>query len=223
MHFGTWPFCLVAPVSQISASSISGVRTAEMKWTNPERLDVYGVRLVGWPEGVPSQNPSSLKAGQNRLLLDALQKGTMRFEPLGVNSGEGKNAEDVSSANETVEDFSWAYDADAGPSSPIQDRTPNSARSTTLPSCSSNPISGEPPSSSLDECGENPQETWNLEDHIIGSDVHYSTDYSWGDELHDSTNSVDEWGGADGGYLESERPRKRLRSEEPPADIVDEL
>jgi len=217
VRFGKWSFCLMSPVSLISASSTSGVRTAEMKWTNPERLDVYGVRLVGWPEGVPSQNPSSLKSGQNRLLLDALQKGTMRFEPLGVKSEEGKNA---SSANETAEDFSWAYDADAGPSSLIQERTPNSARSTTIPSCSTTPFSSEPPSSSLDE---NAQETWNLEDHIIGSDVHYSTDYTWGDELHDSTNSVDEWGGADGDFLESERPRKRLRSEEPPADIVDEL
>jgi hypothetical protein len=212
-----------------TTSSASGVRTAEMKWTNPERLDVYGVRLVGWPEGVPSQNPSSLKSGQNKLLLAALQNGTMRFERLlqessAVNSGEDKSAEDPSSANETADDFSWAYDADAGPSSPIQERSPNSTRSTTIPACSITPFATNgTPSSSLDEHGEIQQETWNLEDHIIGNDAHYSTDYTWGDELHDSTNSVDVWGVADGEHLESERPRKRLRSEEPPTDMVGEL
>ena len=163
---------------------------------------------------MPSQNPSSLKLGQNRLILHALQNGTMRFErllhgPSAVDPGDGKCAEETSSANDTAEDFSWAYDADAGPSSPIQECTPNSAGSTTISSCSTVPfIANETPPSSLDrdEHGECQQETWNLEDHI-GSDALCSTDYTWG-ELHEEI-----WGGADG---ESDRPRKRLRSEEPP-------
>ncbi|KIM39822.1 hypothetical protein M413DRAFT_37741, partial [Hebeloma cylindrosporum] len=90
----------------------SGVRGAEMKWTNPERLDVYGVRLVGWPEGVPAQNPSTLKVNQNKLLLDAIQNGTLKFEKMNnVGTGGGP------SKLEGNEDFSWAYDADAGPPS----------------------------------------------------------------------------------------------------------
>ncbi|KAF8206402.1 hypothetical protein K438DRAFT_1525392, partial [Mycena galopus ATCC 62051] len=40
--------------------STSGVRNAEMKWTNPALLATYGVYLVGWPPTIPAQNPSSL-------------------------------------------------------------------------------------------------------------------------------------------------------------------
>lgn len=189
---------------------------------------MYGVRLVGWPEGVPSQNPSSLKSGQNRSLLDALQNGMMRFERLShVGSGRSKNPEDASTvANEMAEDFSWAYDDDAGPSSTIQELTTNAAKSTTIPACPSIPFTAnEAPSSSLHEPGDgdNQQETWNLEDHIISNDGQYNTDFTWGDELHDETNSVDVWGGADEEHLEPERPRKRLRSEEPPINMVGEL
>ncbi|KAF7336644.1 hypothetical protein MVEN_02098900 [Mycena venus] len=59
--------------------SASGVRNAEMKWTNPALLATYGVCLVGWPPTIPAQNPSSLKANQNKELLEALESGTMRF------------------------------------------------------------------------------------------------------------------------------------------------
>ncbi|KAL1751351.1 hypothetical protein FB107DRAFT_222236 [Schizophyllum commune] len=94
-----------------SLRSTSGVRTAEMKWTNQERLHAYGVRLVGWPADVPLQNPSILKATQNAALLDALRKGSMRFERLNAPPGEdlATGAED-----DTVdEDISWACN-DAG-------------------------------------------------------------------------------------------------------------
>ncbi|KAF8071896.1 hypothetical protein FPV67DRAFT_1483087 [Lyophyllum atratum] len=101
--------------------SVSGVRNAEMKWTNPERLDVYGVRLVGWPTSIPAQNPSSLKANQNKILLECLDNGTMRFEKLflamstanyanNYNLDEGRIPDEL----EEADDFSWAYDADAG-------------------------------------------------------------------------------------------------------------
>jgi len=100
--------------------AVSGVRNAEMKWTNPERLDVYGVRLVGWPASVPAQNPSSLKVSQNKTLLECLENGTMRFEKLFPALGaadyadldEGKLPDEA----EDDDDFSWAYDADAGDS-----------------------------------------------------------------------------------------------------------
>jgi len=107
----------------------SGIRSAEMKWTNPERLDMYGVRLVGWPVSIPAQNPSSLKLPQNKQLLECLQNGTMRFEKslitpgpvdgLGASSADATNN---SEAAEAIDDFSWAYDADGGgPSVDLQD------------------------------------------------------------------------------------------------------
>jgi len=92
-----------------------------MKWTNPERLDNYGVRLVGWPNDVPAQNPSNLKQGQNKLLLQVLENGRMRFEKLSSLHAEGSRSQDYNvagtvgeeSAADVEEDFSWAYDADA--------------------------------------------------------------------------------------------------------------
>jgi hypothetical protein len=92
-----------------------------MKWTNPERLDVYGVRLVGWPPSIPARNPSSLKSTQNKLLLECLQNGTMKFEkslitPISMDD-LGNPSTDVANSLEEAEvtdDFSWAYDADGG-------------------------------------------------------------------------------------------------------------
>lgn len=59
--------------------STSGIRNAEMKWTNHANLSVYGVRLEGWPTSIPMQNPSTLSTNQNRELRDALASGTLRF------------------------------------------------------------------------------------------------------------------------------------------------
>lgn len=99
----------------------SGVRSAEMKWTNPERLDVYGVRLVGWPPSIPPQNPSSLKLPQNKQLLECLLNGTMRFEKLLITPGStddlGSSGTDIANNSqeaEVTDDFSWAYDANGG-------------------------------------------------------------------------------------------------------------
>jgi hypothetical protein len=108
-------------VDDVRHRTASGIRNAEMKWTNPERLDVYGVRLVGWPPSIPAQNPSSMKLSQNKQLLECLQNGTMRFEKsimtpgstddLGSSSiGVANNLEEA----EVTDDFSWAYDADGG-------------------------------------------------------------------------------------------------------------
>ena len=95
-----------------STRTVSGVRNAEMKWTNPENLDVYGVRLVGWPPTIPAQNPSSLKASQNKHLLQCLENGTMRFEKIGsIFDGNSCEAGEETIPDESCdqEDFSWAY------------------------------------------------------------------------------------------------------------------
>jgi len=57
----------------------SGIRNAEMKWTNHDRLSAYGVRIVGWPRDIPFQNPSTLTVSQNKVLLDCLQTGSLHF------------------------------------------------------------------------------------------------------------------------------------------------
>ena len=62
--------------------SASGIRNAEMKWSDHLKLSTYGVRLVGWPSGVPMQNPSTMSVAQNRLIREALDRGTMYFERL---------------------------------------------------------------------------------------------------------------------------------------------
>ncbi|KAJ8072512.1 hypothetical protein PM082_016071 [Marasmius tenuissimus] len=62
-----------------SLRAVSGIRNAEMKWTNPDRLYTYGVSLTGWPSDVPCQNPSNLTLSQNKRLLGLLQNGTLCF------------------------------------------------------------------------------------------------------------------------------------------------
>lgn len=103
-----------------------------MKWTHPERLDVYGVRLSGWPEDVPTANPSGLKTSQNKKLLQLLQCGVLCFKPI-VEINEGTSPPDTDAAleqtvdttqfndelqyppeGEVEEDFSWAYDINGG-------------------------------------------------------------------------------------------------------------
>ena len=67
------------PITRCRDRSTSGIRNAEMKWTNHGNLSVYGVRLEGWPTSIPMQNPSTLSTGQNRELRDALASGTLKF------------------------------------------------------------------------------------------------------------------------------------------------
>lgn len=62
--------------------TVSGVRKAEMKWTNHAKLAVYKVHINGWPESVPTQNPSVLSATQNKLLLELLREGKLYFSRL---------------------------------------------------------------------------------------------------------------------------------------------
>ncbi|KAF8896335.1 hypothetical protein BD779DRAFT_1495273 [Infundibulicybe gibba] len=104
-----------------SLRSVSGVRTAEMKWTSPERLDVYGVRMIGWPPDVPAQNPSSLKLSQNKHLMERLESGILRFEKIlegNITTVAGPSSQPEPKGQEVEEDFSWAYDAEGGGSGP---------------------------------------------------------------------------------------------------------
>ena len=73
------PRVLPCPIPHRRCRSTSGIRNAEMKWTNHGNLSVYGVRLEGWPANIPMQNPSTLSTSQNRVLKDALTNGTLRF------------------------------------------------------------------------------------------------------------------------------------------------
>jgi len=69
-----------------SLRSASGIRNAEMKWKNQDQLEMYGVRLVGWPPDVPRTNPSTLSVEQNKLVLEALKNNTLKF--LSISSAE---------------------------------------------------------------------------------------------------------------------------------------
>lgn len=51
-----------------------------MRWTKPASLeDSYDVRLVGWPPTVEVRNPSNNTVNDNRLLLDLVRKGKLKF------------------------------------------------------------------------------------------------------------------------------------------------
>jgi hypothetical protein len=63
--------------------SVSGVRNADMKWTNHDNLSTYNVRIEGWPLDVPLQNPSTLSVAHNTAVKAALDSGTLRFCRLG--------------------------------------------------------------------------------------------------------------------------------------------
>ena len=98
--------------------SVTGRRNAEMKWSNHDRLiDAYGVRLEGWPPSVPKQNPSTLSVAQNKAILEALRRGSMRFIP--VNSASqvpgNRNVEDLDAKARDEQDiFEDAVDFSAG-------------------------------------------------------------------------------------------------------------
>jgi hypothetical protein len=73
------PYQFTWPITRRHDRSTSGIRNAEMKWTNHGNLSVYGVRLEGWPASIPMQNPSTLSTNQNRELRDALASGSLKF------------------------------------------------------------------------------------------------------------------------------------------------
>lgn len=86
-----------------------------MKWTNHSKLDAFGVRLVGWPDDIPLQNPSTFSVAQNKRLLEMLGAGQISFERLdGVQTSQnwqGTVAQsphlDEEAMFEDTIDFSW--------------------------------------------------------------------------------------------------------------------
>ncbi|KAE9407823.1 hypothetical protein BT96DRAFT_809070 [Gymnopus androsaceus JB14] len=86
--------------------SVSGIRNAEMKWTNHERLFTYGVYLVGWPSDIPVKNPSSLKTDQNKRLLELLNNGTLKFMK-NILLASGSGLDQVDSVNEDAPVEEW--------------------------------------------------------------------------------------------------------------------
>ena len=166
-----------------------------MKWTNPERLDAYGVRLIGWPEGVPAQNPSSFKVSQNKILLEALQNGSMRFERI---IPATPKQEETSKADEDDphEDFSWAYDADASPPSlPSPPRQSlNTDQTPVLPVVVDEAESG-----------------WTSTLEMDSTFSQYTVNYLWSSDLNEPTTEL-AWGEESDVDL---RPRKRPRSAGP--------
>ncbi|KAI0749334.1 hypothetical protein C8Q80DRAFT_1269231 [Daedaleopsis nitida] len=92
-----------------------GIRTAEMKWTNHSNLYVYGVRILGWPDDIPQQNPSTLSTACNRRILDLLKESKISF----IRCGNTASADLPATADEVPEqdedaifedsiDYSWA-------------------------------------------------------------------------------------------------------------------
>ncbi|KAJ6531817.1 hypothetical protein B0H19DRAFT_1188711 [Mycena capillaripes] len=115
--------------------SASGVRNAEMKWTNPALLSIYGVSLVGWPSTIPVQNPSSLKSNQNKELLEALESGTMHFMRILTTAIEPHvepSPKPSPSAAEDDNSFSWAIQYDDN-SSPVSDSAQDSGPRPNIP------------------------------------------------------------------------------------------
>ncbi|KAK1217246.1 hypothetical protein PQX77_020095 [Marasmius sp. AFHP31] len=98
-----------------SLRAVSGNRNAEMKWTNPDRLYIYGVSLTGWPSDIPSQNPSNLTLGQNKRLLGLLQDGTLCFVKTIVDpSAPPPSSVGVEETQEETDAlFAWAIQDDA--------------------------------------------------------------------------------------------------------------
>jgi hypothetical protein len=193
-------------VSFFPIRSASGVRSAEMKWTNPERLDAYGVRLIGWPEGVPAQNPSSFKVSQNKILLEALQNGSMRFErinPIPPMQEEAEASKPEEECPDPHEDFSWAYDADASPPPsshaeyppPLPPRQPlNTGQTPVLPVI-------------IDEA----ESSWASTLETDSTLSQYTLNFLWAGDFNEPTTEL-AWDDESDADL---RPRKRSRSAEP--------
>ncbi len=104
-----FPYQFTWPITCRHDRSTSGIRNAEMKWTNHGNLSVYGVRLEGWPTSIPMQNPSTLSTSQNRELRDALASGTLKFCRINTETSTPFDAT-TSSYGPTANsnDLSWA-------------------------------------------------------------------------------------------------------------------
>ncbi|EJD48181.1 hypothetical protein AURDEDRAFT_183536 [Auricularia subglabra TFB-10046 SS5] len=64
---------------RVALRNASGNSSAEMRWTKPEQIENWGVRIAGWPQDLPFRNPSNNTVQVNSRLLDLLKAGTIKF------------------------------------------------------------------------------------------------------------------------------------------------
>ena len=95
-----------------------------MKWTNHAQLQVYGVRLEGWPSDIPHANPSTLSVAQNTVVRDAIDRGTMRFVRLDIGAGAfGTSNEQAQAADRDEDGDMWdVVSEDGGMGKPEDER-----------------------------------------------------------------------------------------------------
>lgn len=69
-----------------------------MKWSHHDRLSLFNVQLIGWPDDIPKQNPSSQSAKNNKRLLELVESGELYFEVI----AESDRRPSASSSNESL-------------------------------------------------------------------------------------------------------------------------
>jgi len=64
---------------RVALRHASGNSAAEMRWTKPEQIENWGVRISGWPQDLPFRNPSNNTVQVNQRLLELLKSGHIKF------------------------------------------------------------------------------------------------------------------------------------------------
>ncbi|KZV98734.1 hypothetical protein EXIGLDRAFT_831956 [Exidia glandulosa HHB12029] len=64
---------------RVALRNASGNTSAEMRWTKPEQIENWGVRIAGWPTDLPFRNPSNNTVQVNTRLLELLKGGQIKF------------------------------------------------------------------------------------------------------------------------------------------------
>jgi hypothetical protein len=103
-------FILINQRTNVVGRATSGVRNAEMKWTSHSRLELYGVSIIGWPDDIPCQNPSTLKIYQNKKILQLFKDGVIRFVRI-IRTAKGETTTEAE-ATEPAKDSSMDVDGD---------------------------------------------------------------------------------------------------------------
>jgi hypothetical protein len=114
-------FTLISQCTNVVGRATSGVRNAEMKWTSHSRLELYGVSIIGWPDDIPCQNPSTLKIYQNKKILQLFKDGGIKFIRIirAAKAETAAAAEDTETAKRSNADvegdpFVWAINDSYG-------------------------------------------------------------------------------------------------------------
>ncbi|KAG8706270.1 hypothetical protein FRC09_002497 [Ceratobasidium sp. 395] len=111
----------------------AGDPLAEMRWTKPEQLEGYGVRIIGWPPDIALRNPSNNPVRDNKTLLSLLKSGQLRF--VKKDSAEWEQADPGALVRSTAQ-------AQAQAQSQTQHPTPQLVQPPQQPPIARNPSSG---------------------------------------------------------------------------------